>query len=248
MHAAGFDEVITRTLWEVRTVHDTREAYLQEIGARTGRSILHELDDDERSRLADPYCSGCRRGRSSRPTGGRCRPAAGDPSGSRSFRPHPLGATTAHRPGATVAGMRDLQVRLVAVDARHRADEMVAVHQAAASVAYAHIFPGPFPRAQARQRWYTHSGRAVLALSDGNAIRFAAAVSQTLEGLYVIPSAAGSGVGSALLAAVAPVTRLWVLEQNGAGRHFYESRGWCWSGVRRDATDAHGVSELLYEW
>ncbi|WP_104524978.1 class I SAM-dependent methyltransferase [Blastococcus atacamensis] len=51
--AAGFDEVTTTTLWEVRRRYADREDYLAEIAARTGRSILHELDDDELAELVE---------------------------------------------------------------------------------------------------------------------------------------------------------------------------------------------------
>jgi SAM-dependent methyltransferase len=49
--AAGFGEVTTTGLWEVRRRYPDREDYLTEIAARTGRSILHELDDAELGRL-----------------------------------------------------------------------------------------------------------------------------------------------------------------------------------------------------
>jgi SAM-dependent methyltransferase len=49
--AAGFGEVTTSGLWEVRRSYADREDYLTEIAARTGRSILHELDDAELARL-----------------------------------------------------------------------------------------------------------------------------------------------------------------------------------------------------
>jgi ubiquinone/menaquinone biosynthesis C-methylase UbiE len=45
--SAGFVDVTTTTLWEVRRRYADREDYLAEIAARTGRSILHELSDDE---------------------------------------------------------------------------------------------------------------------------------------------------------------------------------------------------------
>ena len=48
---AGFDEPTATSLWEVRRRYDHREQYLAEIGSRTGRSILHELDDDELATL-----------------------------------------------------------------------------------------------------------------------------------------------------------------------------------------------------
>jgi ubiquinone/menaquinone biosynthesis C-methylase UbiE len=47
---AGFRDCTATTLWEVRRRYPDREDYLAEIAARTGRSILHELSDDE---LAD---------------------------------------------------------------------------------------------------------------------------------------------------------------------------------------------------
>jgi SAM-dependent methyltransferase len=49
--AAGFGSVTTTSLWEVRRRHADREDYLAEIAARTGRSILHEVDDAGIARL-----------------------------------------------------------------------------------------------------------------------------------------------------------------------------------------------------
>lgn len=51
--AAGFAELRTTPLWEVRRRHADREDYLAEIAARTGRSILHDLDDAELRHLVD---------------------------------------------------------------------------------------------------------------------------------------------------------------------------------------------------
>jgi ubiquinone/menaquinone biosynthesis C-methylase UbiE len=51
LSAAGFAEVATTSLEEVRRRYADREDYLAEIAARTGRSILHELDDAEIARL-----------------------------------------------------------------------------------------------------------------------------------------------------------------------------------------------------
>jgi len=47
----GLDEVTVTSLVEVRRRYPDREAYLAEIAARTGRSILHELDDAELAHL-----------------------------------------------------------------------------------------------------------------------------------------------------------------------------------------------------
>ena len=49
--AAGFQDVGTTSLWEVRRRYPDREHYLAEIAERKGRSILHELDDAELDRL-----------------------------------------------------------------------------------------------------------------------------------------------------------------------------------------------------
>lgn len=46
MNTAGL-ETSASTLWEVREVHATRQNYLDEIATRKGRSILHDLDDDQ---------------------------------------------------------------------------------------------------------------------------------------------------------------------------------------------------------
>jgi ubiquinone/menaquinone biosynthesis C-methylase UbiE len=50
---AVFGAVTTTSLWEVRRRHADVEQYLDEIAQRTGRSILHELDDDELAFLVD---------------------------------------------------------------------------------------------------------------------------------------------------------------------------------------------------
>lgn len=49
--SAGFGTLTATSLWEVRRHYADREAYLQEIGTRTGRSILHELSDHELAHL-----------------------------------------------------------------------------------------------------------------------------------------------------------------------------------------------------
>ena len=53
LESAGFGNVTTTQLWEVRRRYADREDYLAEIATRTGRSILHELDDAELGRLVD---------------------------------------------------------------------------------------------------------------------------------------------------------------------------------------------------
>lgn len=53
LRAAGCSQVESHQLWEVRAVHETKEHLLADVRARKGRSILHELDDDELESLID---------------------------------------------------------------------------------------------------------------------------------------------------------------------------------------------------
>lgn len=63
-----------------------------------------------------------------------------------------------------------------------------------------------------------------------------------LFAIYLRPEAAGTGVGSALLAAAEDDLRaagfrrgtLWVLETNTRARSFYERHGWAWDGARSE--------------
>lgn len=45
--AASSHAVQVQQLWEVRAEHDSRASLLDDLGSRKGRSILHELHDDE---------------------------------------------------------------------------------------------------------------------------------------------------------------------------------------------------------
>lgn len=122
--------------------------------------------------------------------------------------------------------------------------EMAAVHEVSATAAYAHIFRAPFPRQEARGRWAGHQGRVWVARRGHELVGFAAATGAEVDGLYVLPGAAGAGIGSALLTALGPVSLLWVLEDNHHARRWYERRGWRASGDRQPA---YGVWELRYE-
>ncbi|WP_010650353.1 class I SAM-dependent methyltransferase [Oceanobacillus massiliensis] len=44
---AGFNEVQEVKFWETRKVHENKEQLLKDLSGRTGRSILHDLDDYE---------------------------------------------------------------------------------------------------------------------------------------------------------------------------------------------------------
>ncbi|MGG3468776.1 methyltransferase domain-containing protein [Neobacillus pocheonensis] len=47
LRAAGFKDIQEITLWETRKLYETRDQLLQDLSERTGRSILHELDNNE---------------------------------------------------------------------------------------------------------------------------------------------------------------------------------------------------------
>lgn len=47
LQAVGFKEIEEVQLWETRATYDNKEQLLIDLSQRTGRSILHELDDQE---------------------------------------------------------------------------------------------------------------------------------------------------------------------------------------------------------
>jgi GNAT superfamily N-acetyltransferase len=61
-----------------------------------------------------------------------------------------------------------------------------------------------------------------------------------LFAIYLVPEAAGRGIGSVLLGRAEELMRaagsaratLWVLETNARARAFYERCGWAWDGTR----------------
>lgn len=120
---------------------------------------------------------------------------------------------------------------------------MAAVHEASATAAYAHIFDATFPLGDAREKWASHQGEVWLARRQQALVGFATATEAELDGLFVLPVEEGLGIGTALLAAIAGVTRLWVLEDAHAARCWYENRGW---RAGHDRQEAYGVWELLY--
>ncbi|WP_427184661.1 class I SAM-dependent methyltransferase [Bordetella bronchialis] len=53
LEATGFTRVESRTLWETRKTYGDFDALARDLRARTGRSILHELNDAEIEALVD---------------------------------------------------------------------------------------------------------------------------------------------------------------------------------------------------
>jgi len=134
---------------------------------------------------------------------------------------------------------------------RARRDEAVAllrVQREAAVAAFAHVFPPdryPFPDDGVRSAWRNALAdpavEVYVAEVDGELIGSVSVGHGFLRTLYVLPAHQGTGVGSALhdhalerlRALGAPEARLWTLEENHAGRRFYEQRGWRLNGETR---------------
>ncbi len=53
LKTVGFKDIEEVKLWEIRRVYENKEQLLKDLGKRTGRSILHELDDKELKLLID---------------------------------------------------------------------------------------------------------------------------------------------------------------------------------------------------
>jgi hypothetical protein len=47
LQAKGFGAIEGHPLWEVRKTHGSKQKLAEDLAARTGRSILHDLDDKE---------------------------------------------------------------------------------------------------------------------------------------------------------------------------------------------------------
>lgn len=111
------------------------------------------------------------------------------------------------------------------------AAEILAIHRASRAVAYAHL--GSPEEAAGRstvESWRAtlEGGRGWLFEEDEHVFGFAVVVGAKLAGLYVHPDAQGRGIGSALhdAAVAAGARELWVYEEHGDARGFYERRGW----------------------
>jgi len=115
-----------------------------------------------------------------------------------------------------------------------------------ASRAEAAMPPGVHPDADVRA-WvggWDLAAMDVWVAEDGSGpVGFAAVRDAWLESLYVVPAAAGAGVGSALLELVKGLCpagfELWVFEMNEPARRFYAARGL----VEREHTDGLGNEE-----
>lgn len=135
-----------------------------------------------------------------------------------------------------------VEVQQVVMPDEQAAAIVADVHERSAVRAYAHIFDGPFPRDEATERWAGFTGNVAIARVGGRPVGFIAWHEDELSALYVLPEAAGSGAGTALISHALGVRRLWVLTDNGHARAFYARRGWRPSGRSRVL---YGHAEVL---
>lgn len=122
------------------------------------------------------------------------------------------------------------------------AERLAAIQEEASCAGVPHVYPPglyPFPRGAVRARWRGYTARGGWAMLSAQG--FAAVDGEWLESMYVRPAAWGTGAADELhAAALAELrargvdrARLWVLEQNGRARRFYERHGWRADGTSR---------------
>jgi len=132
-----------------------------------------------------------------------------------------------------------------------RTDELetlVGIQRDAAVAAFSHVFPQdrfPFPKDAIRDAWREALADAEVEVyvydADRQPVGSVSVGHGDLRTLYVLPARWGEGVGSALhdhalerlRGLGAAEARLWTLEENAAGRRFYERRGWTLTGRTR---------------
>jgi GNAT superfamily N-acetyltransferase len=125
---------------------------------------------------------------------------------------------------------------------------LASVCERASLAALAHIFPPetyPYPREAVRARWIAavrdRRARTLIAVSDEGPLGAACVTKGWLQGLYVVPERWGTGLADELHDRALEHVRdlgsasckLWVLEDNGRARRFYERRGWRENGETR---------------
>jgi ribosomal protein S18 acetylase RimI-like enzyme len=146
-----------------------------------------------------------------------------------------------------------------------------AVHWRSRAAAYAHIL-GPENLAGGsaealgewwteRWKWEQETHRLTVADQDGEIVGFTYAGPSETEGaaelyaIHVVPERVGTGVGRELMSnALGQLEELggdravlWVLEENGRARRFYDRGGWVPDGATRvEAVSGQPVPQLRY--
>jgi GNAT superfamily N-acetyltransferase len=118
---------------------------------------------------------------------------------------------------------------------------LLAIQRAASVAAFAHIYPPqryPFPDEEVLALWRDALEDPAIDVSiadaDDDPVGSVSVDDEWLRTLYVLPEHWSHGIGSMLLDHAlarmrergATHAKLWTLEENAAGRRFYERRGW----------------------
>jgi chorismate mutase len=134
---------------------------------------------------------------------------------------------SADRPGGT--RIRDLGLRPAAPADR---DQLAEVYLRSRDAAFPAMPRGIHPPEEVRgwvAGWDLDAWDVWVAEAGGGPVGFCVVTETWLHSLYVVPEAAGSGVGSALLDLAKGLRPdgfcLWVFESNAPARGFYERRG-----------------------
>lgn len=123
-----------------------------------------------------------------------------------------------------------------------------------ASRAAAPMPPAPVDAAALRDRLADRitADEVWVAELDGMPIGYAGATPTWLDDLYVVPEAAGQGVGTALLDLVKAQRpdgfRLWVFEANDVARAFYRRRGLVELEHTDGSANPEGEADLAMAW
>ena len=149
-----------------------------------------------------------------------------------------MGRSSRHVDPGSARGDRTLTIRS---SGPAEAETLLTLQRAASLAGLAHIYPPeqyPYPDAAILERWRAFPGRVVVAEEDGVPVGVAATDACWLHGFYVVPERWGSGIADALHDAALEAlecdeVKLWVLEENGRARRFYEKRGWVPNGETR---------------
>lgn len=142
------------------------------------------------------------------------------------------------------------------------------IYQKSWQWAYRGLLPQPYLDALSPERWEDRAGhpnlRTLVCAEAGHLVGVSAFCPSRfpvydgwgeIVSLYLLPEAAGRGLGRALLAAASAGLRemgyanqfLWVLEGNTRAKHFYERAGFLSSGdVLPDTIGGRAVRELRY--
>ena len=100
--------------------------------------------------------------------------------------------------------------------------------------------------------WFLARGELWVAEVEGRIVGFAGVSGDELTHLYIDPLAQNRGVGTALLDHAKSLRperlELWVFQENGGARRFYEGHGFQLIRLTNGARNMEQEPDALYEW